>query len=625
MWTGRRGACIRFFLFVLASATVFHRSKMSASPARAEEAMDTTVDTTSPAEPQDQLNEKATSPSAEQDAEQQTKDGAGDDDDLFGDDDDDEENDIAKKASGTSGAQGDEEDDDDDDDDDIIPSARRRKRAVGSGSPGPSSAQQSSGQKSGLPTFDDDEAMEERSVDDEEAARLAALEYGEDGQPMGARGDRSPSPPEADNIATISLPSTAQNFTPSHLLRLPLFLRVNPQQFEHDRYISEREAVLAQEEEEADLDEKTKDVERRLRCENTVRWKVDKETGDYQSNARFVKWSDGSWTLQVGKEQFDINGLDSRYTPGSSNVATPANANGSHEDPIQSQGASQGISNSKSQTSSASKRGPSQPLTYLATPTWPDAIFQTISPLHSNISIQPTSLHSATHRLISQNLSSIRARQGASKVHMSELVAGEKAPEELKRERERKLLDDERKKRLRKKKERGGDIEAEEEAELMGLLKGRRKTLVDSIKKASTSSKRRGVAGRSGRRVEDYDDDDDEEDEDEEGNAGYLEDDADGFIVNDEDDDDSGKKRGNKKKSRKSDDSSEEEEEEEEEESDEDEEMDDLDKADAAIGIIEAQEKKAKQQSQGGEGISSNSQKKKKAIVESDDDDDDDE
>lgn len=477
----------------------------------------------------------------------------------------------------------------------------------------------------GVPTFDDDEddedeAMEEaRSIDEQEAARIAALEYGEDGQPMGARGDRSPSPPTADSIAAISLPNTAQHFTPSHLARLPLFLRVHPQEFEHESYRTERHAALEQEAKDGDNDEKLKDVERRLRCENTIRWKTNPATGKRQSNARFVKWSDGSWTLQVGKEQFDINGLDSRYTPGGS-TATPA------------AGGEQSAEASGSQSQPQAQRRPAtQPLTYLASPTWPDAIFQTLSPLHSNISIQPTSLQSATHRLISQNLSSLRSRSAAAKVTMSELVAGEKAPEELKRERERKLLDEERKKRLRRRKEQGGDIEAEEEAELMGLLKGRRKTLVDSLKKSGGGGGKR----RSGR---DYDDDEESEDDGIGGvttrrGGGYMEDDADDFIVNDESDgdgdDDASAGRSKKKSSAgprraasASDDGM-----------DIDEELDDMEKAEMEIEKQEAARARAKRDNGGASGGATNpvtstdgsvARKKKGAIVESDDDDDND-
>lgn len=337
-------------------------------------------------------------------------------------------------------------------------------------------------------------------------------------------GGREASPLEAKRIATVALANTTQRFTPAHLARLPLFLRVEPKVFDEEGFKDKRrEEAAAEAEASAADDERLKDVERRLRCENTVRWKVGPD-GKRRSNARFVRWSDGSWTLQVGKEHFDIAGMDTRFTPG-----------GQQQDaepvvPTSSQSQSQGGSLRRGGGGATTSKPPQQPLTYLATPDSTSQLFQTLSPLHSNITIQPTSLQSATHRLISQSLSSIRARQSASKVTMSDLAAGERAPEEAKREAERKLLDAERRKRLKKKKERGGDIEAEEEAELMGLLKGRRRTMIDEVSKSSRG-KGSGIR-RAGGGSTALDADDEEEEEDE----GGYDDDADGFIVNDDED-----------------------------------------------------------------------------------------
>lgn len=414
--------------------------------------------------------------------------------------------------------------------------------------------------RSKLPTFEDDEERQSQgdAMEDEDRGDVDALEYAEDGRPMGQRlgAGRSPSPPESSTLAAVSLPNTVQRFTPSHMARLPLFLRTHPKVFEHDEYKAARIAAM-NDEEEAGMDDRLSDVERRMRCENTIRWKVDAQTGQRKSNSRFVRWSDGSWTLQVGKEHFDVAGLDTRHfsaVDSSSNgaeadMAASASQSQSQDQPSQSQtqqtiGASKAAataSQQQQQQQQPTQRYPAQPLTYLATPDYSTGIFQTLSPLYSNVSLQPTSLTSATHRLISQSLSSSRARSAASKVALSELVSGEKAPEEIKRERERKLLEDERKKRYRKRKEKGGDIEAEEEAELMGLLRGRRRTMIDEVRRKSKGSGGGGgSAGRGRQRAAggaSYDDDDeDDEDEDDEGGAdegGYM-DEADGFIVDDE-------------------------------------------------------------------------------------------
>ncbi|PWN22728.1 Leo1-domain-containing protein [Microstroma glucosiphilum] len=351
------------------------------------------------------------------------------DDGLFGEEDGDASPSAASQTGVGAGAVA----DDDDDDDDIRPTARRRKQAAESVSPPPG---QKDSAPSGLPTFDDEEEddddifgggegsidREPSAEDQEEAARLAALEYTEDGQPMGARGARSASPAGVATIASISLPHVAQRFTPSHMVRLPHFLRTASSVYEREKYIDEREDAMVREKEEADADEKLRDVERRLRCDNTVRWKLD-ENGNRVSNSRFVKWSDGSWTLQVGNEQFDVSGFDARY----------AGSKGASADALQTGSSQSQPTQSETQVKASTSRMPSQPLTYLATADPRSKMLQTLGPLYSNVSIQPASLQSATHRLISSNLSSLRARQAASKVTMSELVIGEKAPEEIKR------------------------------------------------------------------------------------------------------------------------------------------------------------------------------------------------
>ncbi len=47
----------------------------------------------------------------------------------------------------------------------------------------------------------------------------------------------------------------------------------------------------------------------RLKVENTIRWKYDKDSDGNivkQSNARLVKWSDGSLSMHLGNEIFDV-------------------------------------------------------------------------------------------------------------------------------------------------------------------------------------------------------------------------------------------------------------------------------------------------------------------------------
>jgi RNA polymerase-associated protein LEO1 len=86
-----------------------------------------------------------------------------------------------------------------------------------------------------------------------------------------------------------------------HFVKLPNFLSVDTRPFDPVTY-----------EDEID-DEETQDEEGRQRLKlkigNTIRWRKyinDKGETIQESNARFVKWSDGSLSLHLGQEIFDV-------------------------------------------------------------------------------------------------------------------------------------------------------------------------------------------------------------------------------------------------------------------------------------------------------------------------------
>ncbi|XP_031201357.1 RNA polymerase-associated protein LEO1-like isoform X2 [Mastomys coucha] len=86
-----------------------------------------------------------------------------------------------------------------------------------------------------------------------------------------------------------------------YFVKLPRFLRIEPKPFDPQHYEDEfeDEKVLCEEDK----------VRLKLKVENTIRWRIcrDREgSKTKESNARIVKWSDGSMTLHLGKEVFDI-------------------------------------------------------------------------------------------------------------------------------------------------------------------------------------------------------------------------------------------------------------------------------------------------------------------------------
>ncbi|KAH0808383.1 hypothetical protein GEV33_014408 [Tenebrio molitor] len=86
-----------------------------------------------------------------------------------------------------------------------------------------------------------------------------------------------------------------------HFVKLPNFLSVETRPFDPETYEDEID-------EEETLDEEGR-ARLKLKVENTIRWKevMDKEgTIKKESNARLVRWSDGSYSLHLGSEIFDV-------------------------------------------------------------------------------------------------------------------------------------------------------------------------------------------------------------------------------------------------------------------------------------------------------------------------------
>ncbi|CAF5028240.1 unnamed protein product, partial [Rotaria sp. Silwood1] len=85
-----------------------------------------------------------------------------------------------------------------------------------------------------------------------------------------------------------------------HLVKLPSFMKVEPKPFD-TQYFNE---------EIRDEDDEESKARKKLGLENTIRWRYNtNENGETirESNTRLVRWSDGSLSLHVGKEIFDVS------------------------------------------------------------------------------------------------------------------------------------------------------------------------------------------------------------------------------------------------------------------------------------------------------------------------------
>lgn len=146
-------------------------------------------------------------------------------------------------------------------------------------------------------------------VDDGSDGEKAARGDGEDAKSdtgsragPGSDAEQEPEEPIPETRIDVEIPKITSDLGKAiHFVKLPNFLSVEPRPFDPNVY-----------EDEID-DEETLDEEGRarlkLKVENTIRWRErfnDKGEFVKESNARFVRWSDGSLSLHLGGEIFNV-------------------------------------------------------------------------------------------------------------------------------------------------------------------------------------------------------------------------------------------------------------------------------------------------------------------------------
>ncbi|XP_076814399.1 RNA polymerase-associated protein LEO1-like [Clavelina lepadiformis] len=119
--------------------------------------------------------------------------------------------------------------------------------------------------------------------------------------------EETPAAPEekeaVETIIEVEMPKISTNLGSAiHFVRFPNFISVEPRPFDPSVYEDEIE-------EDELLDEEGR-TRLKLKVENTIRWKkyVDENGIELtESNARMVKWSDGSMSMHLGSEIFDVH------------------------------------------------------------------------------------------------------------------------------------------------------------------------------------------------------------------------------------------------------------------------------------------------------------------------------
>ncbi|KAH0836604.1 Leo1-like protein-domain-containing protein [Lanmaoa asiatica] len=204
-----------------------------------------------------------------------------------------------------------------------------------------------------------------------EKERRRALEYMENDEPAPVVDGIQ----EADvSIPNIPTPRTSDGDVNYNLDSKPFHpdTYVGPEQDEEDPHPNES------------IREKTMSI--KLKVENTVRWRwIKDEFGQdrRQSNSRIIRWSDGSLSLRLGKELFDINqtidtsGGVVRQSIGGSQSASQSTPSASQPSGLKSQG-----------------------LTYLVAQHKRSEVLQAEAVITGYMTLRPTGMQSETHRML---------------------------------------------------------------------------------------------------------------------------------------------------------------------------------------------------------------------------------
>ncbi|KAJ8595631.1 Leo1-domain-containing protein [Rhizopogon salebrosus TDB-379] len=359
------------------------------------------------------------------------------------------------------------------------------------------------------------------------------------------------------NVPIPNIPVPTSSDGEHWAIRMPNFVKVDSKPFHPDTYVGpehEDDDVHHNE----SIREKSMSI--KLKVENTMRWRWTKDEFGQdirQSNSRLIRWSDGTLSLRLGKELFDIT----QTVDTSGGVVR------------QSLGSSQTSQSSQSQppasqnTLSSSR---SQGLTYLVAQHKRSEVLQAEAVITGYMTLRPTGMQSETHRMLVRAVGQKHNKVARLRMAPDPTVDPEREKMELMKQsarKSKKKTDDSglsvRKKRYsQSRKRQGHDIwsEDEEEPEYEGSEDD--DDLGGSKRKAGEQKKR--------------------------GPGEYQEDD---FVVADESDDDAefidGEAKSEKKRKRPE---------------VEEEEVDPLDQLDAKIKQREQNERKRKHQDTGNAG-----------------------
>ncbi|UZJ51507.1 hypothetical protein CBS101457_000827 [Exobasidium rhododendri] len=284
------------------------------------------------------------------------------------------------------------DDDEEDEDEDAIARPTRQRRKIDSASPSPSSAQSQTRQSAGRAS-QSASPRASPSPSQQSVGSYDALEHRETSAepPMGVR-DADGAPTEIQE-ASFTLPSLPFRRGLSHYFaRLPNLLQYRSEVFEEDTFDEEKEDELLQNKDGIRIDDAG--LRSLLTTSNTIRWRWTDEVDEEgvkipESNARIVKWSDGSSSLQLGSEFYDITQATERTQ--NVGVNPPSSSSSSSSAPLQ----------------------PAQHLTHLFIKHDGQEqvnMYQSEAPIMGSLTFRPTSTASESHQRLAK---AVRKQKGS--------------------------------------------------------------------------------------------------------------------------------------------------------------------------------------------------------------------
>ncbi|TNY24355.1 RNA polymerase-associated protein LEO1 [Rhodotorula diobovata] len=282
--------------------------------------------------------------------------------------------------------------------------------------------------------------------------------------------------------------------------RMPHFLQVATGAFDEETWEPEdvpqgagRTAAAGGQQESQDAASQDEVKPRTVPDENVIRWRWTKdELGQAikQSNARIVRWSDGTLSLQLGSELFDMTlALDDSATLTATGAASAAGSGGVNPQTSGLVPSAFDLARGHGLTYLSARH------TYAGTP-----LSETQASVHGTMSFRPATLASQTHRRLAGSIAGRYGRNQASRRGTQKAEMPTVDPEKARQQRER------------------AEVERQKKA---------RREAVKAAGGGATRSGGRGRAGKKATTIEGLDlgsDEDDEDDEDGEGmryDSGY--------------------------------------------------------------------------------------------------------